>query len=141
MLENLLAAELLEVRILHPPCAQLLVRQGMHVFEDEQTRHQTDRQRRLARAARVNLAQAAGRGSPQSIFPASRTSGWPMSMIRSSTGRNRSGCRSSRGRAIPTPIPESMTESNQKRVKTGITNRKNTASAPALSCKNLYLPR
>jgi len=33
-----------------------------------------------------------------------------------------------------------MRESNQKRVKTGIPNRKKPAVTPALSCKNLYFP-
>jgi len=33
-----------------------------------------------------------------------------------------------------------MRESNQKPVKTGIPNRKKTAFATALSCKNLYFP-
>ena len=56
--EHMLAAEILEVRILNPARAERFVAQRMHVLEDEQTRHQTDRQRRLAVAGRVNLAQA-----------------------------------------------------------------------------------
>src|SRR5271166_838358 len=38
------------------------------------------------------------------------------------------------------PDAESMRESDQKPVKTGIPNRKKTAFATALSCKNLYFP-
>jgi len=59
VLENLLAAELLIVRVLDPPCVQLLVRQGMHMLEDQQTRHQPDRQRRVAVGRSVDFAQPA----------------------------------------------------------------------------------
>jgi hypothetical protein len=59
VLENLLATELLEIRILDPSCAQLLVRQGMHMLEDQQTRHQPDRQRWMAIVRPVNFAQPA----------------------------------------------------------------------------------
>ena len=38
------------------------------------------------------------------------------------------------------PDAELMRESDQKPVKTGIPNRKKTAFATALSCKNLYFP-
>jgi hypothetical protein len=55
--EHMLAAEILKVGVLDPAGAERFVAQRMHVLEDEQTRHQTDRQRRLAVAGRVNLAQ------------------------------------------------------------------------------------
>ena len=57
MLEHVLAAEVLEVRVLDPPRAQHLVRKRMHVLEDEEPRHQPRRQRRLAVARRVDLAE------------------------------------------------------------------------------------
>src|SRR2546425_9151088 len=53
MLEELLAAEVLEVRVLHPPIAQSLVGKVISVLEDRQPRHQPRRQRRLARLVGV----------------------------------------------------------------------------------------
>src|SRR6266481_6484111 len=54
MLEELLAAEVLEVRVLHPPIAQSLVGKVISVLEDRQPRHQPRRQRRLARLVGVD---------------------------------------------------------------------------------------
>jgi hypothetical protein len=54
MLEKLLAAEVLEVRILHPAIAQSLVGKVVGVLEDRQPRHQPRRQRRLARLVGVD---------------------------------------------------------------------------------------
>jgi hypothetical protein len=48
MLEKFLAAEVLEVRVLHPAIAQSLVGKVIAVLEDRQPRHQPRRQRRLA---------------------------------------------------------------------------------------------
>src|SRR6266550_914171 len=57
MLEELLAAEVLEVRVLHPPIAQSLVGKVISVLEDRQPRHQPRRQRRLARLVAVDRAE------------------------------------------------------------------------------------
>src|SRR5207302_3340024 len=54
MLEKLLAAEVLEVRVLHPAIAQSLVGKAVSVLEDRQPRHQPRRQRRLARFVGVH---------------------------------------------------------------------------------------
>src|SRR5258708_17466069 len=54
MLEELLAAEVLEVRVLHPAIAQSLVGKVIRVLEDRQPRHQPRRQRRLARLFAVH---------------------------------------------------------------------------------------
>src|SRR5260370_1830094 len=54
MLEELLAAEVLEVRVLHPAIAQSLVGKVIRVLEDRQPRHQPRRQRRLARLVGVH---------------------------------------------------------------------------------------
>src|SRR5437660_4851789 len=54
MLEVLLAAEVLEVRVLHPAIAQSLVGKVVSVLEDRQPRHQPRRQRRLARFVGVH---------------------------------------------------------------------------------------
>src|SRR5258708_20562770 len=53
MLEELLAAEVLEVRVLHPAITQSLVGKVISVLEDRQPRHQPRRQRRLARLVGV----------------------------------------------------------------------------------------
>ena len=47
--EHHFAAEILEIRVLYPPVAQRLVREVVHVFEDEQPGHQPCWQRRLPR--------------------------------------------------------------------------------------------
>src|SRR5258707_13413624 len=54
MLEELLAAEVLEVRVLPPAIAQSLVGKVIRVLEDRQPRHQPRRQRRLARLVGVD---------------------------------------------------------------------------------------
>src|SRR6266540_4019803 len=54
MLEELLAAEVLEVRVLHPAITQSLVGKVISVLEDRQPRHQPRRQRRLARLVGVH---------------------------------------------------------------------------------------
>src|SRR5262249_34901459 len=54
VLEKLLTAEILEVRVLHPAIAQSLVGKVVSVLEDRQPRHQPRRQRRLARFVGVD---------------------------------------------------------------------------------------
>src|SRR6266702_4557423 len=54
MLEKFLAAEVLEVRILHPAIAQSLVGKVVGVLEDRQPRHQPRRQWRRARLIGVD---------------------------------------------------------------------------------------
>ena len=58
MAEELLAAEVLVIGVLHPARAQHLVRQRMHVLEDEETGDEPHRQRRLSVSRRVDLAEA-----------------------------------------------------------------------------------
>jgi hypothetical protein len=57
VLEELLAAEQLEIRVLDPPLAQRLVGQVVHVLEDRQARHQPRRQRRMAGLVRIDRAE------------------------------------------------------------------------------------
>src|SRR6516162_8855094 len=57
MLEKFLAAEVLEVRVLHPAIAQSLVGKVVSVLEDRKARHQPRRQRRLARLVGVDRAE------------------------------------------------------------------------------------
>jgi hypothetical protein len=57
MLEELLAAEELEIRVLNPTVAQHLVGEVVHVFEDCEPRHQPRRQRRTARTVRVDRSE------------------------------------------------------------------------------------
>ena len=65
MNEELLAAEVLEVRIFHPAGAEFLVTKIEGVLEDRQTRHQPRRQRRHAGAIRVDLAASRLDGCPR----------------------------------------------------------------------------
>src|SRR6516165_7059586 len=58
MLEKLLAAEVLEIRVLHPAIAQSLVGKVVAVLEDRQPCHQPRRQRRLARLVRVDRTES-----------------------------------------------------------------------------------
>ena len=58
------ATEILEVRVLHPPVAQRLVGQIVHVLEDEQPGHQPRRQRRLPRPDTTDRTKAPGQKIP-----------------------------------------------------------------------------
>src|SRR6266540_3706768 len=49
MPEHRFAAEILEIRVLYPPVAQRLVREIVHVLEDQKPGYQPRRQRRLSR--------------------------------------------------------------------------------------------
>src|SRR5438552_13054343 len=64
MAEELLAAQILEIRVLHPARAQLLVRQVEGVLENGKARHQSGRQRRHAGAVAVGLAEAVFKKPP-----------------------------------------------------------------------------
>ena len=55
--EELLATEELEVRVLDPARAEVLVRQIVRVLEDRKPRHQPCRQRRLTRLVRIDCAE------------------------------------------------------------------------------------
>jgi hypothetical protein len=57
MLEELLAAEELAIRVLYPAFMQHLIREVVHVLQYRQARHQSRRQRRLARTVRINRAE------------------------------------------------------------------------------------
>ena len=57
MLEELLAAEVLVIRVLDPVLAQRLVGEVLHVLEDGKPRHQTRRQRWMTRLVRVDRAK------------------------------------------------------------------------------------
>src|SRR6266567_2565844 len=106
MLEKLLAAEVLEVRVLHPAIAQSLVGKVISVLEDRQPRHQPRRQRRLARLVGVDRPNVCSR-KRQSIVRASFTNACFISMIWSSRERNRSCSlvsRRSRGRIANPPL-------------------------------------
>src|ERR1035441_1701784 len=54
VLKELLAAEVLVIRVLDPLLAQRLVGEVLHVLEDGKPRHQTRRQRRMTRLVRLH---------------------------------------------------------------------------------------
>src|SRR5258706_11119709 len=58
MPEHRFAAEILEIRVLYPPVAQRLVREIVHMFEDEQPGHQPCWQWRLPRPYATYRAEA-----------------------------------------------------------------------------------
>src|SRR5258706_782913 len=58
MPEHHFAAEILEIRVLYPPVAQRLVREIVHMFEDEQPGHQPCWQWRLPRPYATYRAEA-----------------------------------------------------------------------------------
>ena len=57
MLEELLAAEQLIIRVLDPARAKILVGEIVHVLEDRQARHQPRRQRRVSGLVRIDRAE------------------------------------------------------------------------------------
>src|ERR1700758_3321863 len=64
MLEKLLAAEVLEVRVLNPALAQSLVGKVVSVLEDRHSRHQPRRQRRLTRLVGVDRPEPLSQKTP-----------------------------------------------------------------------------
>jgi hypothetical protein len=64
VLEKLLPAEVLVIRVLEPQFAHHLVAEVVGVFDDRKPRHQTRRQRRLAWAILVNGAEFLLQKSP-----------------------------------------------------------------------------
>src|SRR5260221_8689365 len=113
MLEGLLAAEELVIRVLDPARAQHFVGQVVHVVQDEEAGSSGG----WPGPARHTALNRVSRKS-QSISPASRTIGWPRSMIRSSAGRNRSFCRLSRGLPIAPSALNNHGEANHKSPRT-----------------------
>jgi len=83
---------------------------------------------------------SAGRESPNQSPFASRTSAWPMSMISSSAGRNRSLRRSSRG--LPIALPRTPKQGSRESRTGPNRNPKSqeTRDQTALSCKIDYFP-
>src|SRR6266542_2975898 len=125
MLEELLAAEVLEVRVLHPPIAQSLVGKVISVLEDRQPRHQPRRQRRLARLVGVDRPNVSSR-KRQSIVRASFTNACFISMIWSSRERNRSCSlvsRRSRGRIANPPLHQLEREESRLAIRRNPQNR------------------
>ena len=64
VLEELLAAEILKIRVLGPDLAKALVRQVLAVLQDVKPRHQPRRQRRTARPIRINRPKGLLEKSP-----------------------------------------------------------------------------
>src|SRR5258706_16107283 len=64
MPEHHFAAEILEIRVLYPPVAQRLVREIVHMFEDEQPGHQPCWQWRLPRPYATYRAEALRQKNP-----------------------------------------------------------------------------
>src|SRR5260370_17360592 len=69
MPEHHFAAEILEIRVLYPPVAQRLVREIVHMFEDEQPGHQPCWQWRLPRPYATYRAQALLQKNPIKLPP------------------------------------------------------------------------
>src|SRR5258705_3767340 len=69
MPEHHFAAEILEIRVLYPPVAQRLVREIVHMFEDEQPGHQPCWQWRPARAYATYPAEAPPQKIPINLRP------------------------------------------------------------------------
>ena len=67
VLEHQFSAEVLEIRILHPPVAQRFVREIVHVLEDQQPRHQPRRQRRLPWPDATDRTEASGQELPVNL--------------------------------------------------------------------------
>ncbi len=78
--EHLLAAEELVIRVLDPALAQRLVRQVVHVLQDEEPGHQPRRRRWLARPFVTHRAETPVDDAPIDLA-ASSTSGCFRSMI------------------------------------------------------------
>jgi hypothetical protein len=69
VLEELLAAEQLEIGVLQPTLAQRLVREIVCVLQDRQGRHQPGRKRRLARFVGIDRAEPLFQKPPVDLTP------------------------------------------------------------------------
>src|SRR5258707_8102411 len=69
MPEHHFAAEILEIRVLYPPVAQRLVREIVHMFEDEQPGHQPCWQWRLPRPYPTYRAETLRQKIPINLRP------------------------------------------------------------------------
>src|SRR5260370_27782416 len=69
MPEHHFAAEILEIRVLYPPVAQRLVREIVHMFEDEQPGHQPCWQWRLPPPYATYRAEALRQKNPNNLRP------------------------------------------------------------------------
>ncbi|MGF6430983.1 hypothetical protein AB7M47_008101 [Bradyrhizobium elkanii] len=79
--EAQLAAEVLIIGVLDPAAAQHLIREIVHVLQDEQAGDKPRRQARLPWAGLAHRTKAVIQKLPVDQRRANRTSGWPMSMI------------------------------------------------------------
>ena len=87
--KNLLAAEILKIRVLEPAFTKRSVGERVHMLEDEQARHEAGRQRGCP-APGLYISASLRWIEGQSIRCESRTSGWPLWMIWSRAGRKSS---------------------------------------------------
>src|ERR1700678_3879227 len=129
MPEHRFSAEKLEIRILYPPVAQRLVREIVHVLENEQPGHQPCWQRRLAWTEATHRTERFARKS-QLISAAGRTRGETRVVIASRDVRNKSSCRSSRGWLKAFLRQRIRRQKNHKTPKSGIQKRKKTETKP-----------
>src|SRR5262249_25308212 len=137
--EHHFPTEVLEIRVLHPPVAQRLVGEVVHVLENEQPGHQPCRQRRLPGSHPTHRAEASRQKVPIDLprQPHERMTKIDDLLERRAKqvvldGRRAAGSSFS-------PDGESRRRRNHEPPKSGIPKRKKTWVHTRLSCKIDYL--
>src|SRR6202011_4352904 len=135
--EHHFAAEILEIRVLYPPVAQRLVREVVHVFEDEQPGHQPRWQRRLSRPEATYRTEALRQKVPINLRREPHQ--WMAKVDDRLQRRAKQVVLTVVARlAHRSPSSESRRQRNHEPPKSGIPKRKKTAINIRLSCKIEY---
>ena len=116
-----------------PTCAQCLVREIVHVLEDEQYGYQSCRQRWLPRPETTDRTEASRSGSPAATPPDAPA--MAVSCLRG--GANRPTIALGSGRVLPTANPRR--QRNHEAAKFAIQKRKKTKTCPPTFLQNRIL--
>ena len=139
--EHHFAAEVLKIRVLHPPVAQHLVGEIVHVLENEQPSHQPRRQWRLPRPGATDRTEPSRQKTPINLRrePHQRMAEVD-DLLQSGTKQIVLAVVARLAHGRP-PDSESRRQRNHEPPKSGIPKRKKTATHNRLSCKIEYLLR
>jgi hypothetical protein len=139
--EHHFAAEVLKIRVLHPPVAQHLVGEIVHVLENEQPSHQPCRQWRLPRPGATDRTEPSRQKTPVNLRrePHQRMAKIDH-LLQSGTKQIILAVVAWLAHGRP-PDSESRRRRNHEPPKSGIPKRKKTATHHRLSCKIEYLLR
>ena len=139
--EHHFPAEILEIRVLHPAVAQRLVREVVHVFEDEQPGHQPRWQRRLARPYATDRTEALRQKIPIDLRRQPHQRMAKVDDLLQRRAKQVVLAVVARLAHRSPPTANLAVTRNHEPLKSGIPKRKKTVLTARLSCKIDYLLR